>query len=155
MLIAYNTVLINFLLSGHSPKDDNHELNNSVLSENNNSLFTSTPNAKAVNGYQREITFNRSKTNFTTPKQDNLSHSKNISKENYLNSVNANTTNSVCNTTTIIADIEGEICKKTRSTFDKSYYIAKEILMTELTYKKDLDVINVVRIIKWLNLNKN
>ncbi|ENN75189.1 hypothetical protein YQE_08200, partial [Dendroctonus ponderosae] len=26
---------------------------------------------------------------------------------------------------------------------DKTYYIAKEILMTELTYKKDLDVINV------------
>ena len=29
---------------------------------------------------------------------------------------------------------------------DKAYYIAKELLMTERTYKKDLDVINVVRI---------
>lgn len=27
---------------------------------------------------------------------------------------------------------------------DKAYYIAKELLMTERTYKKDLDVINVV-----------
>lgn len=49
------------------------------------------------------------------------------------------------NTTTIIADIEGDIKKvKPRHLVDKSYYIAKEILMTELTYKKDLDVINVV-----------
>ena len=28
---------------------------------------------------------------------------------------------------------------------DKAYYIAKELLMTERTYKKYLDVINVVR----------
>lgn len=27
---------------------------------------------------------------------------------------------------------------------DKAYYIAKELLMTERTYKKDLDVVNVV-----------
>lgn len=30
-----------------------------------------------------------------------------------------------------------------RWTTDKAYYIAKEILTTELTYKKDLDVINI------------
>ncbi|KAH1024807.1 hypothetical protein HUJ05_004241 [Dendroctonus ponderosae] len=48
------------------------------------------------------------------------------------------------NTTTIIADIEADVKKiKYRHTMDKTYYIAKEILMTELTYKKDLDVINV------------
>lgn len=29
---------------------------------------------------------------------------------------------------------------------DKAYYIAKELLMTERTYKKDLDVVNVVSI---------
>lgn len=29
---------------------------------------------------------------------------------------------------------------------DKAYYIAKELLMTERTYKKDLDVINVVSV---------
>ena len=28
---------------------------------------------------------------------------------------------------------------------DKAYYIAKELLMTERTYKKDLEVITVVR----------
>ena len=28
---------------------------------------------------------------------------------------------------------------------DKAYFIAKEILMTERTYKKDLEVINLVR----------
>ena len=29
---------------------------------------------------------------------------------------------------------------------DKAYFIAKEILMTERTYKKDLEVINLVRL---------
>lgn len=33
---------------------------------------------------------------------------------------------------------------KQRWPTDKAYYIAKELLMTERTYKKDLDVINVV-----------
>lgn len=63
-----------------------------------------------------------------------------------MNSVNSNTTN-ISNTTTIIADIEGEV-KRKKFPSDKTYYIAKEILMTELTYKKDLDVINVVRILR-------
>lgn len=64
-----------------------------------------------------------------------------------MNSINANntgTTTNSTNTTTIIAEIEGEVKKKPRHFVDKTYYIAKEILMTELTYKKDLDVINVV-----------
>lgn len=53
--------------------------------------------------------------------------------------------NGTTNTTTIIADIENDVKKiKNRHLVDKTYYIAKEILMTELTYKKDLDVINVV-----------
>lgn len=51
--------------------------------------------------------------------------------------------------TNIIADIEADAKKmKYRHTMDKTYYIAKEILMTELTYKKDLDVINVVSVAK-------
>lgn len=33
---------------------------------------------------------------------------------------------------------------KQRWPTDKAYYIAKELLMTERTYKKDLDMINVV-----------
>lgn len=63
-----------------------------------------------------------------------------------MNSINANTTSNGTNTTTIIAEIEGEVKKKNKQPVDKTYYIAKEILMTELTYKKDLDVINVVSI---------
>lgn len=74
-------------------------------------------------------------------------HDSNLSKEQYLNSLNANTITNGTNTTTIVAEIEGEARKRTRFAGDKSYYIAKEILMTELTYKKDLDVINVVSII--------
>lgn len=38
---------------------------------------------------------------------------------------------------------EAEIRKTKRWPTDKAYYIAKELLMTERTYKKDLDVINV------------
>ncbi|XP_071553838.1 FERM, ARHGEF and pleckstrin domain-containing protein 1-like [Temnothorax nylanderi] len=38
---------------------------------------------------------------------------------------------------------EAEVRKTKRWPTDKAYYIAKELLMTERTYKKDLDVINV------------
>lgn len=74
------------------------------------------------------------------------SPSKVLAKEQLMNSINANTilNGNTTNTTTIIADIEGETKKKPRYILDKTYYIAKEILMTELTYKKDLDIINVV-----------
>ena len=40
-----------------------------------------------------------------------------------------------------------EICPSfQRYPADKAYYIAKELLMTERTYKKDLEVITVVSI---------
>lgn len=59
-----------------------------------------------------------------------------------MNNVNANI---IPNTTTITADIEGEVKKRPKN--EKTYYVAKELLMTEITYKKDLDVINVVSLI--------
>lgn len=36
--------------------------------------------------------------------------------------------------------------KRKRWPTDKEYFMAKELLMTERTYKKDLDIINTVRI---------
>lgn len=84
--------------------------------------------------------------NLTLHRNIDTSPIRNLVKEQFLNSVNANTTSNGTNTTTIIADIEGEIKKKPKLSLDKTYYIAKEILMTELTYKKDLDVINRVSI---------
>ena len=36
-------------------------------------------------------------------------------------------------------------CILQRYPVDRAYYIAKELLMTERTYKKDLEVITVVR----------
>lgn len=71
-----------------------------------------------------------------------------------MNNVNANntsttTTNNGTNTTTVIAEIEGETKKKIKIPIDKTFYIAKEILMTELTYKKDLDVINIVSLLNY------
>jgi len=38
--------------------------------------------------------------------------------------------------------VDGEV-KKKRNTSDRAYFIAKEILMTERTYRKDLEVINL------------
>ncbi|KAL3280914.1 hypothetical protein HHI36_004141 [Cryptolaemus montrouzieri] len=74
---------------------------------------------------------------------DNMSPIKNYNKEQLLNNINAiNNKNNNSNTTTIIAEIEGEI-KREYKYVDKGYYMAREILMTEITYKKDLDVINV------------
>lgn len=35
--------------------------------------------------------------------------------------------------------------KRKRWPTDKEYFMAKELLMTERTYKKDLDIINTVR----------
>lgn len=110
-------------------------LNNTTMSENNNFYTTSTPNNKVVNGSTTDTS--------SINENDEISPIKNLSKEQYLNSVNANSTLNG-NTTTIIAEIEGEVKKKARPTLDKTYYIAKEILTTELTYKKDLDVINIV-----------
>lgn len=106
------------------------------MSENNNSFYTtSTPNNKVVNGNANDNSINEN---------EEISPIKSLStKEQYLNSLNANSTLNG-NTTTIIAEIEGEAKKKPRTTLDKTYYIAKEILTTELTYKKDLDVINIV-----------
>lgn len=47
---------------------------------------------------------------------------------------------------------ETEIRKTKRWPTDKAYFIAKELLMTERTYKKDLDVINVVSIFFFFSL---
>lgn len=40
-------------------------------------------------------------------------------------------------------EVETDV-KRKRHTTDRAYFIAKEMLMTERTYKKDLSVINVV-----------
>lgn len=124
-------------------------MNNSLNIENNNRVFTtSTP--KIVNGNFINDNYNSSNGNYTLPIEDeNSSPIRFSEKEKIMNSINANSsTNGTIgtNTTTVIADIEGEVRKKYKYSSDKTYYIAKEILMTELTYKKDLDVINVVSI---------
>lgn len=41
---------------------------------------------------------------------------------------------------------DGDIRKTKRWPTDKAYFISKELLMTERTYKKDLEVINVVSV---------
>lgn len=109
--------------------------------ENNNSFYTtSTPK---INGNinDNNLTTTDGRFRQTNGTGDDMSPIRNLAKEEYMNSVNANLTP---NTTTIVADIEGEVKKRPRN--EKTYYIAKELLMTEITYKKDLDVINVVSI---------
>ncbi|XP_018572731.1 FERM, ARHGEF and pleckstrin domain-containing protein 1 isoform X2 [Anoplophora glabripennis] len=109
----------------------------------NNNFYTSTPH-KQINGNISDVSLNATNGNYSLNKMDD-SPLRNYAKEQLMNSINANTTTNTngTNTTTIIAEIEGEVKKKPRHLVDKTYYIAKEILMTELTYKKDLDVINV------------
>ncbi|CAH1099390.1 unnamed protein product [Psylliodes chrysocephalus] len=135
-------------LSDNTKKDliDRTKVNNSNVLDNNN-FYTSTP-LRTTNGNLSEISLSTCSDNYystinTLNSED--SPSKVLAKEQLMNSINANTilNGNTTNTTTIIADIEGETKKKPRYILDKTYYIAKEILMTELTYKKDLDIINV------------
>ncbi|KAJ8968403.1 hypothetical protein NQ317_002348, partial [Molorchus minor] len=114
--------------------------NNAKIIDNNN-FYSSTPN-KPTYGNISDISLNATNGNYSTTKLED-SPLKNYAKEQLMNSINANATTNGTNTTTIIAEIEGEVKKKPRHLVDKAYYIAKEILMTELTYKKDLDVINI------------
>lgn len=109
---------------------------------NDNKFYTSTPNNK-INGNISDISLNATNGVYSTSIGD-VSPLKNYAKEQLLNKINANTTtNGGTNQTTIIAEIEGDIKKKPKQ-FDRTYYIAKEILLTEVTYKKDLDVIDTV-----------
>jgi hypothetical protein len=43
----------------------------------------------------------------------------------------------------VVEEVDGR--KTKRWPTDKAYFITKELVMTERTYKKDLDVINIVR----------
>lgn len=112
---------------------------------NHKSYYPSSPPSynEAVNGNVVNIS-TPTNGNYIGMTPNDLSPVRNFVKEQLLNNINANTTSNGTNTTTIIAEIEGEVKKKSKNLLDKTYYIAKEILMTELTYKKDLDVINVV-----------
>jgi FERM, RhoGEF and pleckstrin domain protein 2 len=72
--------------------------------------------------------------------QENLVNNNNVSLTT--NTTTTNGTNGTSNNGTLDSR-DGEAKKKKWPT-DKSYFLAKEILMTERTYKKDLDVINAV-----------
>lgn len=119
---------------------DDQKLNriNGNLDKYNKSLFSSTPNGKSVNG---DISFNNADEGYDIQKMKNLSPIQNLSKEQILNSINEHNNNNCTNTTTIIAEIEGDVTRKPKY-IDKGYYIAKEILMTEIVYKKDLEILN-------------
>uniref|UniRef100_A0A1B6G4V9 Moesin/ezrin/radixin homolog 1 n=2 Tax=Proconiini TaxID=565685 RepID=A0A1B6G4V9_9HEMI len=107
------------VVNGSSPVHVTTHHNN--LHDNNNvvvALVSSTPNHKAngtVNHYS-EVSL--------TP---DLSPLKSIKDE--LNKGSGDL-------------VDGEV-KKKRNTSDRAYFIAKEILMTERTYRKDLEVINL------------
>uniref|UniRef100_A0A0C9RSH8 Moesin/ezrin/radixin homolog 1 n=2 Tax=Fopius arisanus TaxID=64838 RepID=A0A0C9RSH8_9HYME len=94
--------------------DKNHE--NTSKAENNNLFYVNGKSEKGQNGIG-EINVNVNVIN--TPDLSPEKHLKNGEVE------------------------DSEIRKTKRWPTDKAYYIAKELLMTERTYKKDLDVINV------------
>lgn len=137
-------------------------LNNTLNVENNNMVFATSTPKMVINGNINNDNniYNNNGNNNTTQTMDvdviedidDTNKMRISEKEKLMNSINANASTNGCsiigtgtqkNTTTVIADIE-DVKKKYKYTSDKTYYIAKEILMTELTYKKDLDVINVV-----------
>ncbi|XP_044752124.1 FERM, ARHGEF and pleckstrin domain-containing protein 2 isoform X1 [Coccinella septempunctata] len=119
------------------------KLNGSHLSQLNNNLsyLTSTPTNRTPNEKLSDLSLNATNGHYELEKADKLSPIRNYNNEQLMNSLNANNDISGI-TTTIIADIEGEV-KKKHKFVEKGYYMAKEIYMTEITYKKDLDVINV------------
>lgn len=128
------------------------KLNGNHLSQMNNNLsyLTSTPNNRNPNEKLSDLSLNATNGHYELEKVDNLSPIRNFNNEQLMNSLNANKDISSV-TTTIIADIEGEV-KKKHKFVEKGYYMAKEIYMTEITYKKDLDVINLVRVV-WLSIH--
>lgn len=107
---------------------------------NTNGLSNKTDGSNSSLNIDNSVTTSEKISNKFNGTFNNINSSFNPNSNSF-NNVNLNT--GWNNTTTIIADIEGEVKKKSRYV-DKTYYIAKEILMTELTYKKDLDVIHVV-----------
>ncbi|KAL1490433.1 hypothetical protein ABEB36_013128 [Hypothenemus hampei] len=112
----------------------------------NNNFYTSTPTYKgASNGNVSNLSLDAKNANYSlTNNRTGESPEKIFDKDHVANVVNDSKSSNGINTTTIIADIENDTKKiKARHLVDKAYYIAKEILMTELTYKKDLEVINV------------
>ncbi|XP_066157423.1 FERM, ARHGEF and pleckstrin domain-containing protein 1 isoform X3 [Euwallacea fornicatus] len=123
-----------------------HGTDSSFNAIDNNNFYTSTPTYKTANGNLSNLSLEVSNANYSLTNRMDESLSRNYEKEQLMNSINVSKTSNGTNTTstTIIAEIENDLKKiRTRHLVDKSYYIAKEILMTELTYKKDLDVINV------------
>lgn len=71
-------------------------------------------------------------------------------QDNIMNNNNIIITNG--NGTSTLESIDSDVKKKKWPT-DKSYFYAKELLMTERTYKKDLDVINTVIIFNYILKN--
>ncbi|XP_045470375.1 FERM, ARHGEF and pleckstrin domain-containing protein 2-like [Harmonia axyridis] len=125
-----------------SPSAPDKRNGRNISQLNNNLVYlTSTPNNRVSDDKVSNLSLNSTNGHCDMEKVDNLSPIRNFTDEQLMNSLNANRDISSF-TTTIIADIEGDV-KKKHKFVEKGYYMAKEIYMTEITYKKDLDVINV------------
>ncbi|KAK9512811.1 hypothetical protein O3M35_001145 [Rhynocoris fuscipes] len=105
----------------NSPKFSSPLANSSPKHKNNNVTIAVHPNSPKVNGIPNSMNGEH-----TSPE---LSPLKTL-KEDSIKAVSMSDT------------LDGEV-KKKRYSSDKAYFIAKEILMTERTYRKDLEVINL------------
>lgn len=117
-------------------KDDSETTDNcsSLASNNNYRNNNASPNKILTNADITRVSYtNNSNYNKSTPKSD---------EEIIMNTINAN---NVTNSNNAIAVIEEDYDAKRNLKYihDEIFYISKEILMTEITYKKDLDIINV------------
>lgn len=152
-----NSFTSNVTYNGYNNQND--KINNSLSNTNTNGVNTTekTPIGFSLNSNGTEkspVGFNidsngTDKASIGVNVNNGFNANSNGLNTNSSFNSNSNSFSSVntilgSNITTIVAEIEGEVKKKPRHFVDKTYYIAKEILMTELTYKKDLDVIHVV-----------
>lgn len=105
----------------YSPKDRHRtscksENNNSMYSKSGSSLDRPKANGSCIQDYQGQVLPNETSSAPVKPLR------------------NGDVTD------------DADMRKSKRWPTDKAYFISKELLMTERTYKKDLDVINVVSI---------
>ena len=119
----------------HFPADDYHGINGNV------SLDRRSEIVQSPNRYELALGSNKSTLSRDNGTYDvgNAELRSTIISENVINNNHHPTTP---NGTSTLESQDGE--KKKKWPTDRAYYLAKELLMTERTYKKDLDVINHV-----------
>lgn len=118
-----------------------HGINGNISLDRRSEIVQSSNRYDMVLGSDKSLTRN----NGTTY---DVSEAERNNQQNIFNNNNIIPTSPTMfmNGTNGTLERNGELHMKKKWPTDKAYFFAKEILMTERTYKRDLDVINTVRI---------